>query len=394
VSLFNFKLMEPATIESLSVLRTKSGAEVDKEIYAFKDKGGRDLGLRFDLTVGMTRYVCSRRDLRPPVKLACVGGVWRYDEPQHARYRFHTQWDVEVYGAGSIDSDAEVIDFSRSIFDRLGMAKDSVEIGDRRVIQEFISKRLKIQSEEKAVEIMRALDKVQKKSRTELKKEYTAKGFESKDLEMLLEFGNLKGSPKTVLSRLAELKLDSAAELGELADRLSSRGVRNYEYNLSIVRGIDYYTAVVFEVVDSAHPDLGSLCGGGRYDLLPKLLGRPDISATGAAGGIDRAALSLEGAKAKPPPLTLVAFASKDVYGNALELLSKIRSAGVKGEIQTQDRTLGKQLEDASAMGARWALILGKKELSAGMVTLRDMTRRTETQLPFNDALESIAKGD
>ena len=386
--------MEPATIESLSMLRAKSGTEVDKEIYAFKDKGGRDLGLRFDLTVGMTRYVCSRRDLRPPVKVACVGGVWRYDEPQHARYRFHTQWDVEIYGPASIDADAEVIDFGRSIFDRLGMEKDSVEIGDRRVIQEFISKRLKIESEERAVEVMRALDKVQKKSRTELLREYTEKGFSQRDLETLLEFGNLKGSPKEVLSRLEELKLESASEMAELADRLSSRGLRNYEYNLSIVRGIDYYTAVVFEVVDSSRPDLGSLCGGGRYDLLPRLLGRPDLSATGAAGGIDRAVLSLEGTAAKPAPLTLVAFASRDVYGSALQLLTRVRSAGFRAEIPGQDRPLGKQLEDASAMGAGWALILGKKELSAGTVTLRDMKQRKEEQLPFNEALERIAKGD
>jgi histidyl-tRNA synthetase len=386
--------MEPATIESLSVLRVKSGTEVDKEIYAFKDKGGRDVGLRFDLTVGMTRYVCSRRDLRPPVKVACVGGVWRYDEPQHARYRFHTQWDVEVYGAGSIDSDAEVIDFSRSIFDRLGMAKDSVEIGDRRVIQEFISKRLRIDSQERAVELMRALDKVRKKSRTDLLREYTEKGFEAKDLEMLLEFGSQKGTPKAVLARLGELKLESAAELGELADRLSDRGVRNYEYNLSIVRGIDYYTAVVFEVVDTARPDLGSLCGGGRYDLLPKLLGRADLSATGAAGGIDRAAFSLEDVKTEQPPLTLVAFASKDVYRSALELLAKTRSAGVRAEMMPQERPLGKQLEDASAMGARWALILGKNELSSGVVTLRDMRQRNEAQLRFDDALERISKRD
>ncbi len=386
--------MEPATIESLSVLRAKSGAEVDKEIYSFKDKGGRDVGLRFDLTVGMTRYVCSRRDLRPPVKLACVGGVWRYDEPQHARYRFHTQWDIEVYGAASIDSDAEVIDFSRSVFDRLGMAKDSVEIGDRRVIQEFITKHLKIDSGERAVEVMRALDKVQKKSRTELLKEYTEKGFEAKDLEKLLEFGGLKGTPKAVLSRLSELKLESAAELGELADRLSGRGIRNYEYNLSIVRGIDYYTAVVFEVMDSARPDLGSLCGGGRYDLLPKLLGRPELSATGAAGGIDRAALSLEGVKAAQLPLTVVAFASKDVYANALEMLSKLRSAGVRAETPPLERPLGKQLEDASAMGARWALIIGKKELASGTVNLRDMRQRIESQMPFKDALERVSKGD
>ncbi len=372
----------------------KSGTEVDKEIYAFKDKGGRDVGLRFDLTVGMTRYVCSRKDLKPPVKLACVGGVWRYDEPQHARYRYHTQWDLEVYGPPSIDADAEVIDLSRSIFDRLELPNDSIEIGDRRVIQEFITKELKVESEEKTVELMRALDKVQKKTRAELLKEYSDKGFHRDILERLLEFGSLRGAPQKVLPALAELKLTSADDLVELSERLADRGVRNYEYNLSIVRGIDYYTAIVFEVVDAAHPDLGSLCGGGRYDLLPKLFGRPDLSATGSAGGIERAALSLGKGEAPESPLVFVTFASRDAYGAALRLLSKTRAAGVRADASLQDRPLSRQLEDASRMGARWAVIVGKKELSAGVVTLRDMRDRKEEQLPFEEALERMAGPD
>ncbi|MDV3293332.1 MAG: histidine--tRNA ligase [Nitrososphaerales archaeon] len=389
-SLFNFRLMDPATIEHLSVLRAKSGTDVDNEIYAFKDKGGRDVGLRFDLTVGMTRYACSRKDLKPPVKLACVGGVWRYDEPQHARYRYHTQWDLEVYGPPSIDADAEVIDLSRSIFDRLGLGNDMVEIGDRRVIQEFITRELKMESQEKIIEMMRALDKVQKKARSALVKEYSAKGFKGGDLERLLEFGNLRGPPKKVFSRLSELKLASARELGELSDKLADRGVRNYEYNLSIVRGIDYYTGVVFEVVDTGHPDLGSLCGGGRYDLLPKLFGRPDLSATGSAGGIERAALSLVKGEGQRAPLTFVAFADRDVYSSALGFSSKIRAAGVRVEVPLQDKALGKQLEDASRMGARWTIIVGKKELSGGVITLRDMRDRREEQITFDAALERM----
>lgn len=389
-SLFNFRLMDPAPIEHLSLLRAKSGTDVDNEIYAFKDKGGRDVGLRFDLTVGMTRYACSRRDLKPPVKLACVGGVWRYDEPQHARYRYHTQWDLEIYGPPSIDSDAEVIDLSRSVFDRLGLGNDMVEIGDRRVIQEFITKELKMDSQERIVEMMRALDKVQKKARSELMREYSAKGFQRDDLDRLLDFGNLKGPPQKVLSKLSELKLATAAELGDLSDRLTERGVRNFEYNLSIVRGIDYYTAVVFEVVDTGHPDLGSLCGGGRYDLLPKLFGRPDLSATGSAGGVERAALSLAKGVGTKAPLVFVAFASRDVYGSALEFLSRIRSAGVRAEASLQDKALGKQLEDASRMGASWTLIVGKKEISARVVTLRDMLDRREEQLTFEAALERM----
>ena len=113
--IYNFKVMEPASIEHLATLRAKSGEEIDGEIYAFKDKGGRDVGLRFDLTVGMTRYVCSRKDLKHPAKLAAFGGMWRYDEPQYARFRWAHQWDLEIFGPPSVDSDAEVIDASTAI---------------------------------------------------------------------------------------------------------------------------------------------------------------------------------------------------------------------------------------------------------------------------------------
>ena len=109
---YNFRSMEPGPIESLSVLRAKSGSQVDDQIYRFRDKADRDVGLRFDLTVGMTRYVASHRGMKPPVKLASYGGVWRYDEPQHARYRWFYQWDIEIFGDQSIYADAEVMDFS------------------------------------------------------------------------------------------------------------------------------------------------------------------------------------------------------------------------------------------------------------------------------------------
>src|SRR5271166_5395978 len=173
---YNFKLMEPGPLESLSILRAKSGTQVDDEIYAFKDKADRDIGLRFDLTVGMTRNVSSKKGLKPPVKLASYGGVWRYDEPQHARYRWFYQWDVEIFGDPSVDSDAEVMDLSYNLFKRLGLGDVVLHVGDRRVVEEYIGKTLGVPSEEKALEMMRALDKVGKKTEEELLREYEAKG--------------------------------------------------------------------------------------------------------------------------------------------------------------------------------------------------------------------------
>src|SRR5271154_6746909 len=149
---YNFRLMEPGPLESLSILRAKSGTQVDDQIYAFKDKAERDIGLRFDLTVGMTRNVTSKKGLKPPIKLASYGGVWRYDEPQHARYRWFYQWDIEVFGDPS--TDADVMDLSYNLFRKLGLTTVTLQVGDRRVVEEYVRKSLNVTSEEKLVEMM------------------------------------------------------------------------------------------------------------------------------------------------------------------------------------------------------------------------------------------------
>jgi histidyl-tRNA synthetase len=388
--LYNFQVMEPASLEHLSTLRAKSGEEIDKEIYAFKDKGGRDIGLRFDLTVGITRYVCSRKDLRLPAKLAAFGGIWRYDEPQYGRYRWSHQWDLEIFGPPSIESDAEVIDASSSILNRAGIPEITVKVGDRRVVEDFIRKSIGISEKPRLVELMRALDKVEKKSAKELRAEYAGKGFKEKEVDALLEFGQLRGSPDDVLARASELKLESVGELQSLADMLDSRGLKNVEYNMSIVRGIDYYTGIVFEASDNRNPRLGSLFGGGRYDALPKLFGRQDLSATGAAGGVERMAMSLSTQTSPPRNLAYVAVAGNEVSAEAQRAVRRIRDTGIPCESPLQQRSLSKQLEDASRLGATWTVILGEKERKAGRVTLRDMRSGEEELIPLDEAIRRM----
>ena len=391
--LYNFQLMEPASLEHLSTLRAKSGEDIDKEIYAFKDKGGRDVGLRFEMTAGITRYVCTRKGLRLPVKLAACGGIWRYDEPQYGRYRWSHQWDLEIFGPPSVEADAEVIDASSAILKRVGLTDATIKVGDRHVVEDFIRKRVGIADDSRVFELMRALDKVEKKSRTELKAEYGAKGFEAGQVDTLLEFGELRGGPDDVLARLSELKLQSASELESLADMLDSRGLKSVEYNMSIVRGIDYYTGIVFEARDSKNPRLGSLFGGGRYDALTKIFGRPDLSATGAAGGIERIAMSIAAQPRPPGLLVYVAMAGKSVASEALKVQRALRDRGVPCELSLQAKALSKQMEDASRMGASWAVILGEKEVRAHAVTLRDMRTRKEELVPLADALRRISEG-
>jgi len=391
--LYNFQPMEPASLEHLSILRAKSGEEIDKEIYAFKDKGGRDVGLRFEMTAGITRYVCAHRELRLPVKLAALGGIWRYDEPQYGRYRWSHQWDLEIYGPPAVEADAEVIDASSAILRKVGLSDSKIKVGDRRVVEDFIHKRIGISDGARVFELLRALDKVEKKTTSELRKEYTDKGFDGGQVDTLLEFGKLRGRPDDVLSRASELHLESAKELGLLADMLDARGLKNIEYNMSIVRGIDYYTGIVFEASDSKNPRLGSLFGGGRYDALPRIFGRPELSATGAAGGVERIAMSIA-AKARPrSKLVYVALAGAKAGEVALKAQSALREAGIPVEAALAPKALSKQMEDAGRIGAPWVLVIGEKEAKAGAVTLRDMGSGKEELIPLEEAIGRIQRG-
>ena len=382
--------MEPASIERLETLRAKSGEEVDKEIYYFKDKAGRDIGLRFDLTVGMTRYICTQKGVRLPAKLASCGAIWRYDEPQYGRYRWSHQWDLEIFGPPSVDADAEIISAGAAILKRLGLTNTTIKVGDRRVVEEFIRTKVGITDEGKLLELMRALDKVEKKSLQELKREYAAKGFSEGDFTKVAEFGELRGPPADVLSKASRLGLKSTKDLEALIDLLESQGVDNVEYNMSVVRGIDYYTGIVFEAVDKGNLRLGSLFGGGRYDSLPRLFGRPELSATGAAGGIERTALSLSGRPRPPPLLVYVASVDEKARPGALRILRELRDQGIPSEASLSPKGLTKQLEDASRGGATWVVIVGGREIASGTVTLRDMNTREERQAPLEEAVRMM----
>ncbi|MFL6372888.1 MAG: ATP phosphoribosyltransferase regulatory subunit, partial [Nitrososphaera sp.] len=197
--LFNFQIAEPSPIEMLATLEAKSGAAISNEIYAFTDKGGRNIALRFDLTIGLTRYVESRRDLKMPIKLASFAGVWRYDEPQAERYRYFHQWDIEIYGPSSQESDAEIIEFVNTFFTKLGL-KVKIEINDRQLIEEYITKNLGITSEEVMLEMFRAIDKVPKKGADAVLVEYKERIDPSK-MQALIEFSKLNGKADEIASR-------------------------------------------------------------------------------------------------------------------------------------------------------------------------------------------------
>ena len=384
---FGFYFMEPSPIELVSVIETKSGPSIKNEIYYFTDKGDREVALRFDFTIGLSRYAISQKSMKLPAKLSAFGGVWRYDEPQKGRYRFFHQWDVEIYGQSNIESDAEIIDFTSKFLDNLKLQNIMIDICDRELVESYVHKIFKLNSPNLVGDILRAVDKIQKKKKHEIIKEYSEKGYSSSDLEKILEFSQIKGTPEEIEEKLDVKELKNWNKLRLLFDSLKNRHVDNIRINFGIVRGLDYYSGIVFEAFDSAS-DLGALVGGGRYDNLTKAFGREDLGATGVAGGVERIVRSLENQGIDVDikiSQIWVAYINEEMQKIALGIVSQLRQKGIRAEADLGGKPLKKQMEMAS--NSKYVIIVAPKEYSTKSVVLRNMKDGTEKQVSIESIL-------
>ena len=383
---FGFDLIEPSPIELLSVLEAKSGPSIRDEIYQFKDKGDREVALRFDFTVGLTRYAASQKNLKLPAKFSSFGGVWRYDEPQKGRYRFFHQWNIEMFGNLNTEHDAETIEFTSRFFDNLKLQNISIDINHRKLVESYINQIFE-SNETTLHDIFRAVDKTQKKSKDEILQEYKQKGYSPEKLEKILEFSNLKGTPSEIEQSFDTSSLDGWNELCNLYDSLKNRGIGNIRINFGIVRGLDYYSGIVFEAFDTTS-DLGALVGGGRYDNLPNAFGRNDLGATGVAGGVERIILRLDeqGISCTPPnDTTSVLYVNDELKSDAINCASKLRKLGITVNIDLTTKSLKKQMEISSS--SKFSIIFAPEEFARGHVVLRNMIDRTEKQISLDELI-------
>lgn len=387
--LFDYKVMEPSSMELLSTLEAKSGPAIRDEIYFFKDKSNRDLGMRFDLTVGITRYVASKRELRPPIRLSAFSSMWRYDEPQYGKYRWFYQWDAELFGPSNNEADAEVIEFASTLFNKLG-TRPIISIGSRKVLEAYIRQSLKIEDTGRILDAMRAIDKLSKKTFRQIADEYSASVTEEQ-LRRLVDFVKLSGDSSKVASALSEEKIDASAVL-QVIDSLNARNIKDVELNLSIVRGIDYYTDMVFEAFDKDNRKLGALCGGGRYDSLPSVYGRSDLGATGVAGGVERAILAYKFA-GTPQSRIFVAPVGDDrrLISIAASIAAGLRSEGLAAQSDISGRSLRKILEAQSAARTRAVVIVGEKEIAQNQVRVKWMASGEEQTVLVSDLKKIIS---
>jgi len=383
---FRFNLIEPSPIELLSVLEAKSGPSIRDEIYQFKDKGDREVALRFDFTVGLTRYATSQKNLKLPAKFSSFGGVWRYDEPQKGRYRFFHQWNIETFGNLNTEHDAETIEFTSRFFDNLKLQNISIDINHRKLVESYINQVFE-SNETTLHDIFRAVDKTQKKSKDEILQEYKQKGHSPEKLEKILEFSNLKGTPSEIEQRFDTSSLDGWNELCNLYNSLKNRRIDNIRINFGIVRGLDYYSGIVFEAFDTTS-DLGALVGGGRYDNLPNAFGRNDLGATGVAGGVERIILRLDeqGISCIPSnDTTSVLYVNDELKSDAINCASKLRKFGITVNIDLTTKSLKKQMEISSS--SKFSIIFAPEEFAGGHVVLRNMIDRTEKQISLDELI-------
>jgi len=387
-NLYGFSFMDPSPIELLSVLETKSGPAIRDEIYYFQDKGEREVALRFDFTVGMTRFATSQKSMRLPAKLSSFGGVFRYDEPQKGRYRYFHQWDIEVYGKPGIESEAEIIEFTSRLFDSLLLKDIIIDINHRSLVENYINSVFNSQDPQLVADILRAVDKIQKKSRQEIIDEFKDR-YDSAKLDKILDFSQIKGSIKEIEEKIDTSKLSSWDYLKNLFDSLENRGVSNIRINFGIVRGLDYYSGTVFEVFDK-NSTLGALAGGGRYDSLTKAFGREDIGATGVAGGVERIILTMQEQKLLSdlrPQRVSVLYVDDQTQKVAMSIASLLRLANIPTNIDISGRQFKKQMEQASE--SRFCIIVGPKELEEGKIVLKDMKSGDESQIEIENITDN-----
>ena len=389
--IFGYKLMEPSPIESLSTLEAKSGESIKDDIYFFTDKGEREIALRFDFTVGLTRYAVSQKSMKLPAKISAFGGVWRYDEPQKGRYRFFHQWDIEIFGNTNLEYDAEIIEFTSKFFSNLGLENITIDISHRKLVQSYINEIFQEDNQQIVFDMLRAVDKIQKKSKQEIISEYEKKGYSPDKLEKIIEFSEITGTPSEILDKIDVSCFNGWDEITSVYNSLKNRNINNIQINLGIVRGLDYYSGIVFEAFDNTF-DIGALVGGGRYDSLPEAFGRTDFGATGVAGGVERIILALENQNSKfkeSGKRISVLYVNDKVKNHAIKIASSLRDKGIPVDIDLSGKSLKKQMEQS--VNSKFAVIIAPNEFSSGMIVLRNMLDRSEKQVKVEDLMSELS---
>jgi len=387
---FGFQPLETPALESWEVLSAKGagGEEILKETYNFEDLGGRRVALRYDLTVPLSRVVATNPNLSLPFKRYQIQNVWRYGDVAKDRFREFLQADIDIVGSDSMLADAEIIACVISTLTELGFKKFKVRLNNRKILSALV-KYAEV-PEKKVIDTFRTIDKLIKIGEEGAEKELIEKGISkevSKKILDILKENSLEEAEKLVKDK------QGIEELKQIISYLKTMKVEpKFEIDLSLARGLDYYTGPIFEVF--AGEDIGSLAGGGRFDkMIGLFLGR-DIPATGISFGIERIIEVMKERKMiktkKSNVKVFVVSVNDKVRDKALEIVQLLRSKSIASDYDFRSRSLSRQLEYVGNMKIPYTVIVGEKELKENSVKLRNMETGKEELVKINEIIKKI----
>ncbi|MCD7099493.1 histidine--tRNA ligase [Stenotrophomonas sp. MMGLT7] len=429
---FGFLPVETPVFELSDVLLTKSGGETERQVYFVqstgalanaaaaadeRDEGGLpgqalpEMALRFDLTVPLARYVAEHEhDLTFPFRRYQMQRVYRGERAQRGRFREFYQCDIDVIGkdALSIRYDAEVLAVIHAVFSELGIGDFAVQLNNRKLMRGFFES-LGVADGERQMDVLREVDKLDKRGADYVRQTLAGPdfGIASEQVEKILAFVAVRSlGHADALARLQALETgaggndvlrEGVAELREVLELVKALGVPESAYclNFSIARGLDYYTGTVYETVLSGHPQIGSICSGGRYENLASHYTKSRLPGVGISIGLTRLFWQLREAGliegiAASSVQAMVALMDEARLGDALDIARRLRAGGINTEVQMEPKKIGKQFQYAARAGIRFVALAGDDELARGVVAVKDLVREQQFEVPREELASTL----
>lgn len=399
---FGFIPLDTPTIEKSEILLAKGGGDTEKQIYRFM-KGDTDLSLRFDLTVPLARYVSQHfSDLNFPFRRYHISKVFRGERNQKGRFREFYQCDIDIIGNGklSIINDAEIPSVINSTFRELGFEDFTIHINNRKILNGFFEN---LNIEDKA-QVLRTIDKLDKIGMEAVKEELKTLGITEESIEKIVEFIEIKGGNDEILKALENLGIDNENftkgldELSKVIHYIRCFNVpeKNFNIDLTIARGLDYYTGTVYETTLDNYPKIGSVCSGGRYDNLAEHYTNQKLPGVGISIGLTRLYYQLREAKiigenaSSTLSEVLVIPMSDETMDYCIKVANDLRQNGIISELYLEDAKIGKKFTHADKLKIPYVILVGEDELKENKVSVKNMVTGNQESFTIEEAVKTI----